>query len=147
MNMLRTIGLIVLGVLVGCSGSPTAMEDVEKQAFDDMRSGVRGIIDDPEREAAVVALVDDMEAQYVEMRETAQRRRAALQELNADYDATREQFAEYLDTHNADLKRTQQEFLAGHRRLINATTAEEWSALEKSNTKSMQRLAESLASI
>lgn len=145
--MIRIIGLITLGMLFACGGSPTSGGDVEKQAFDDMRAEVRRVIDDPEREASVVALVENLEEQYTVLRDTAATRRKALRELNADYDATRGQFAEFLDTHNAQLERSHKAFLESHRALIDATTAEEWSTLAKSNMKSMTELARRFASI
>ena len=147
MKIFHIVGLAALAMLFGCSSSPTSNEDIEKQAFDDMRTEVREVIEDAEREASVVALVDTMEAQFVVLREATVNRRKALAELNADYDATREQFAEHLDRYNADLERSQRAFLESHRALIDETTAEEWSALLKSNTKSMSKLAESLATI
>ncbi len=146
-NVLRSAGLIVVATLAACSGSPTADEDIEKQAFDDLREEVRTVVEDPEREAVVVALVDSMEEQFAVLRDSAATRRQVLQDLNADYDATREQFVEFLGIHNAELRRGQQAFLESHRELVEATTAEEWAALEKTDTKSMKRLADAMAAI
>ena len=66
--MLRSAGLIVVATLAACGGSPTADEGVEKQAFDDLREEVRTVIEDPERESVVVALVDSMEEQFAVLR-------------------------------------------------------------------------------
>ena len=147
MTVKRLIGSLVAILIWGCGGNAEAPPDVEKQAFDDMRAEVRAIIEDPQREDLVVALVDRMQSEYQNLRDTAEARRKALRELNADYDATREQFAEYLDKYNAELVTRHKAFRESHRALIESTTAEEWSALAKSNTKSMGKLAESFSSI
>ena len=137
----------VFALLAACGGSPEATADIERQAFDDMRAEVRAIIEDPQREEAVVTLVDRLQGHYENLRATAEARRKALRALNADYDATREQFTEFLDRYNAELAGNHKAFRDSHRALVDATTAEEWSALAKSNTKSMSRLAQSLSTI
>ena len=147
MYALRCFGLLTIWIIGGCGGSPETVEDLEKQAFDDMRTEVREIIEDPRREEAVVTLVNRMEAEYANLRGKAEARRKALRDLNADYDATREQFVEYLDRYNAELEQSHKAFRVSHRDFVEATTDEEWSALAKSNTKSMGQLAKSLSSI
>jgi hypothetical protein len=147
MDVLRCIAVLIVLLIGGCGGNPQTPEDIEKQAFDDMRAEVREIIENPQREEAVVKLVDRLQEEYSTLRETAETRRKALRALNADYDATREQFVDYLDRYNADLVRSHKAFRDSHRGLVEATTAEEWSALSKSNTKSMGQLAKSLSAI
>ncbi len=46
-------------VFSGCGGKDAvAAIEVEKQAFEDLRTEIRGAIDDPAREAEAIALVD-----------------------------------------------------------------------------------------
>lgn len=112
-----------------------------------MRAEIREIVEDPQRQENVVALVDELQVQYSTLRQTAATRRKAIQTLNADYDATREQFAELLDRHNAEMESSHKAYLKSYRALVEATTAEEWSALAKSSTKAMRQLAQSVSSI
>ena len=147
MKLSGIVSLPTMAFILGCSGSPETAEDIEKQAFDDMRAEVREIIDDPRREESVVALVDRLQEEYSTLRETAATRRKALRTLNADYDATREQFVEFLDKYNAELERSHKAFRDSYRELVEATTADEWSELAKSNTKSMGQLAKSMSAI
>ena len=130
-----------------CSNNPKSPEDIEAQAFDDMRNEVRENIDDPGREADVLAIVDQLQIELKELRETAEQRRQELYELNADYDTTREQFAELLRQYDAELEERHSNFLKTRLEFISATTSDEWSAMVKSNTKAMAALAQSLASI
>jgi TRAP-type mannitol/chloroaromatic compound transport system substrate-binding protein len=149
-QMKRTRYLLVpalVTLFAGCGGSPETAEDIEKRAFDDMRAEVREIIEDPQREETVVGLVDELQRQYSNLRDTTETRRKALQTLNAEYDATREQFVELLDKHNAEMESSHKTYLKSYRAFVEATTAEEWSALAKSNTKSMGQLAQSLSAI
>ena len=143
----RSVTLVAAALSIACSGSPESPEDIEKRAFDDMRAEVRAVIEDPQREEQVVTLVDKMQQEYVELKQTAEARRQALRTLNADYDATREQFDEFLDRYNAELESSHRSYRESHRALVAATKAEEWAALAKSNTKSMGQLAKSLSSI
>ena len=147
MYILKILGLSVVLFIAGCGGSPETVEDIERQAFDDMRAEVREIIEDPAREESVVELVNRLQEEYANLRKSAETRRHALRALNADYDATREQFAEFLDKYNAELESSHRAYRESHRTLVEATTAEEWDALAKSNTKSMGKLAQSLSSI
>lgn len=139
--------LAMLVFLAGCGGSPTADEDIQGQAFEDMRNEIRSVIDDNEREATVLALVDRLETDFAELQNTAERRRSRLRELNADYDATRPQFDAFLADYNEQLERSHADFRESHRALVESTTSEEWSALAKSNTRTMKQLAKSISSI
>ena len=130
-----------------CGGSPSTPEDVEQQAFEDMRAEVREIVEDPTRENSALALVDRLQSDYAQLRRLAQTSRLELRQLNADYDATPEQFADYLADYSAQLEQTHKQFRKTHRSLVEAMLAEEWDALSKSNTKSMATLAKSLVSI
>lgn len=140
-------GLVSLWLVSACGGSPATPQEIERQAFDDMRTEVRGIVEDIEREATLVGLVDQLETDYSNLRSLAEARRLKLRALNADYDTTREEFAKFLDEFNGQLERDHKKFRESRRAFIDATTPEELSAIGKSNTKSMARLANSLMSI
>jgi len=130
-----------------CSGNPTAPGDIEKQAFDEMRAEVQDIVDNSEREATLVGLVDQLEADYAELLTRTKSRRHKLRELNANYDASREEFDALLAEVGGQLEQSRRKFTESHRSLVEATTPDDWSAIEKSNTKSMAKLAQMLMSI
>jgi hypothetical protein len=141
MRSRRKLSVAVLAVAVavigggvssgGCAGKRQgAAPEMEDRAAD-LRAAVRKTVADPERAAAVARAIDDLEAAERDARASRAAERHDLRELNADYDATREQFAVVLQRH-ADAR-------AGHRRRLAAardqmianTTDAEWTALAK----------------
>jgi len=139
--------VVSLWLVSACGGNPAAPEDIEKQAFDDMRAEVQGIVDNSEREATLVGLVDQLEADYAELRTRTESRRHRIRELNANYDASMEEFEALLAEVDGQLGQSRRKFTESHRSFVEATTPDEWSAIGKSNTKSMAKLAHTLMSI
>jgi hypothetical protein len=67
--------------------------------------------------------------------------------LNADYDATREKFQDYVQKFNAQVVSGHDKLFKSHMALIDATTEEEWEALAKADTKMMKKLISSIQAI
>jgi long-subunit acyl-CoA synthetase (AMP-forming) len=148
---IRLFGSTLLAVagcsLIACGGKNIAPEEIEKQAFEDLRVQVRDIVDDATREAEILVLIDQLQGNFDTLRSAMVTRRADLRALNADYDATREQFAELIERHGKEVKFSHAQFMRSRQAFVSATTPDEWSAMGKSNTKSMATLARSLQSI
>ena len=143
----RLTAVIGFLLLAACSGGPSEIEDVEQQAFDDLREEVRLAIDDTEREAAVIDIVNQLQTEFGNLRELAESRRKRLRALNADYDATREAFAELLADFEAEREVSHSRFIELRESLETNATPEEWAMLEKTNTKAMAQLAAAIAAI
>jgi len=144
----KLLPILALFLIAACGGKePIAIEDVEQQAFDDLRAKIESVIPDPERQSIIIGLVDEVHVDYSELREAVVIRRAELRKLNADYDATREQFAAYIEKYDARIKLSREKVSASHQKLIRATTVEEWDALKKADTKTMKKLISSLQAI
>ena len=143
---LRVLSLIFI-LVAGCGGTPPDPVDLEQQAFDDLRGEVRLVVEDGGRETAVLAIVDELQADFVRLRELAEGRRQGLRELNADYDATRAQFEVLLAEFSEQRQASHARFKATREALRESTTPEEWSELEKASTKAMTALATRLGSI
>lgn len=127
-------------MVAGCGGKETvAAEDVEAQAHEDLRNQVIETIEDPRRTEAALAALGMMVDEYVTMRESIAERRKNLRRLNADYDATREQFLEALDRYDEQV-RVQRKVVSGNVRAFRASlTDEEWAELVKFNTRTMKQ--------
>jgi Glu-tRNA(Gln) amidotransferase subunit E-like FAD-binding protein len=137
-----------LALLLGaCSNAPPTVEEVEGQAFNDLREEIRLVIDEPDRQATVLGIVDELMVDFVELRRLAEARRMELHELNANYDATREQFTNLLARFAEQRSRSHQQFVETRRSLRSATTPDEWAELQKTNSKSMATLARLIAEI
>ena len=86
--------LIVATFMAACSSEPVSPEDEQAAAFADLRTAVTGTVADEARQREVLAIVDSLENDGVELRTFLGRRREELRALNAVYEATREDFVE-----------------------------------------------------
>lgn len=140
--------LLFAFLLSACSGKEAvAPETVGKVAFDDFREAIVEVIEDPERQATVLLLVDDYESDYANLMSAVKTQRTELRRLNADYDATREQFQSYYDKYMADIRSARKDATESRAAFVNSTTAEEWDALSKADSKTMKKLVSSIQSL
>ena len=63
-----------------------------------------------------------------------------MRHLNADYDATREQFHEYIETYDAEVRAARKRATESRQAFVGATTPEEWDALTKADSKAMKKM-------
>ena len=134
--------------LVACGGKEAvAPEDVEREAIDDFRQTIEEVIEDPDREAEIMALVDGLYGDFRNLRESVTKRRTELRRLNADYDATREQFGEFIEVIDAEIKAERKSVTQRRIALVEATTEQEWDALKKAETKTMKTMVGVIQSI
>lgn len=129
---------VVLSAVAGCAGQDDVSPgDVEKQAFEDLRSEIREVIDDPARESDALALVDSLVGDLASLREKISARRIRVRQLNADYDTTRNDFEAFFDKVDSDIRSNKRRVLEKHRALTSVTTPDERSTLSKVRTKVM----------
>jgi hypothetical protein len=150
--MLRTpiiiVSLALLSLNVACSsGEPTSRVDEQAAAFADLRSAVRQTVTDDGREKEVLGIIDALEQDVDDLRALLVRRRAELRELNADYDATRENFVEFTSQMEARIQNGRREAIEQHIKLAEAMTDEEWASLSKAQTRAMRSTARSVQGI
>jgi len=132
----------------GCGGKDAvAPVDVEKQAWEDLRSEVRETISDPEREAEAIKLVDVLAEDVNAFREVLTKRHERVRELNSDYDTTRAEFDAFLKQVNTEIQAGQQRVSRTHRAFLATTTPEEWSELSKVRSKAMTAAIKSMQAI
>ena len=126
------LAIAVISVFAACGGKgPVAPEDVQAEAFADLRATVEGVIGDPGRKTEVLALLDQFEADVATLRESMVERRAELRRLNADYDTTREELSTYAATMESRIQDNRRQLLEARGRLVAATTEDEWDAITK----------------
>ena len=135
-------------LLTACGGKePVAPADVQAEASADLRAAVEGAIDDPGRETDALALLEQFESDVATLRESMIERRAELRRLNADYDTTREELSTYAATMESRIQDNRRRILEARGRLVAATTADEWDAITKADTKAMKTIARSMQSL
>jgi predicted nucleic acid-binding Zn-ribbon protein len=120
---------------------------VQAEASADLRAAVEGAIDDPGRETDALALLEQFESDVATLRESMIERRAELRRLNADYDTTREELSTYAATMESRIQDNRRRILEARGRLVAATTADEWDAITKADTKAMKTIARSMQSL
>ena len=135
------LSVILIFVLGGCAGKgDVAPVEVEKQAFEDLRTEIREVIDDPARAAEAIALAKELD----ELRERVADRKKRIRQLNADYDTSRTEFEAFFEKVNVEIRSNRQRAADSHRALRASTTAEEWSQISKARTKAMNSLIRSM---
>ena len=144
----RLAAVLAIAVLAtACAGKDAvAPEDTVREAFGDFRAEVAAVVDDPVRRNTVLMQVARMESEYEALQQAVAGRRAELRALNLDYDATREQFGNTFEKHDAQIRAVRKAVTATHRALAAAVT-DEWAALSKASTKAMKTLVTTLQTI
>lgn len=134
--------------LTACGGSePVSREDQQAAAFTDLRSVVAETVSDDGRQREVLAIIDTLENDISELRALLIRRRAELREINANYDATREEFLDFANQIETQIQDGRRRALEQHVKLAAAMTEEEWDSLSKAQTRAMRSIAQSVQGI
>ncbi len=120
----------------GCaSKDDVSPADVEKQAFEDLRTEIRAVIDDPAREGEAIALVNELSEDLDALREKIAQRRQRVRELNADYDTTRADFEAFFDRVDGQIQSNKRQVSEKRRALFAILTPDERLAISKTHTK------------
>jgi len=146
-NTFLMLSIIVFG-FTGCGGKEVVLPvDVEKQAFEDLRSEIREAIEDPAREAEAIALVDELAEDLYALRDKISARQQRFRQLHANYDTPRAEFDAFFKQINTEIQSNQKRVTENHRALLATTTPEEWLAISKARTQAMVAAIESLQAI
>lgn len=135
---------LIIMSLAGCAKDKTSDADKEKQAFDDLRAEVRLVVSDADRQSQAIKLVDELQVDLSEFRDDLNQRRARFQELNANYDTTREELEAFLSSVDAHLVANRSKVADSHLALFSALTPEERAELNKVHTKAMKSFSKLL---
>jgi hypothetical protein len=139
--------IVVASLVVACAKDDVVPVDVEKQAFEDLRTEIREAIDDPAREAETIRLVGVLEQDLAALRTSIGARKIRAQELNANYDISRAEFEAFLAIIEAEVRDNRQRVSTTHQALLSNVTPEERSALAKTHTKAMNTAIQTIQSI
>ena len=135
-------------LLSACGNSePVSREDQQAAAFADLRLAISETVTDDGRRADVLAVIDSLEKDVDELRNLLVRRRTELRKLNANYDATREDFLEFAQQMETRIQNGRRQALEKHLRLAASMTPEEWASIEKAQTRAMRSIAGSVQGI
>ncbi|TDJ43864.1 MAG: hypothetical protein E2O51_07445 [Gammaproteobacteria bacterium] len=148
MRHMLVISSLLAMLFVGCAGQGGVnLADVEKQAFDDLRSEIRIAINDAERETKAITLVDELSEELESLRSLKTISREQGRRLNANYDTTRAEFDVFISASNVEIRLTQQRILEKRVAFIAITTLEEWNQIFNARTNAISAAIESIQSI
>jgi hypothetical protein len=139
-DAVRAISFLALALLLACSHEPKPSTLVTADgALDELRAAVVREVKDPQRSRAAVALVDEMEKIVGAAHAGIQDHNAKLKALNANYDATDEDFRAAFRDFNAARNRREDQTLDLNRRAKALLTAGEWNELAKLREEAIRR--------
>jgi hypothetical protein len=139
--------IAVVSLVVACAKNDIAPVDVEKQAFEDLRTNIREAITDPARETEAIRLVGVLEDDLAALRTSIAARKARARELNANYDTSRAEFETFLAKMEIDVRDNRQRISKTHKAFLANVTPEERSAIAKTHTKAMNKAVQTIQSI
>ena len=139
--------IAIASLLVACAKDEVAPVDVEKQAFEDLRTNIREAITDPARETETIRLVGVLEDDLAALRTNIAARKIKVRELNANYDTPRGEFEALLAKIEAEVRDSRQRVSKTHQALLANVTLEERSAIAKTHTKAMNTAIQTIQSI
>ncbi len=139
--------IVIASLVVACAKDDVAPVDVEKQAFEDLRTDITEAIADPAREAEAIRLVGVLEQDLADLRTSITARKARARELNANYDTPRAEFEAFLAGIEAEVRDHKRRVSETHRALLANVTPEERSAIAKTHTKAMNTAIQTIQSI
>jgi chromosome segregation ATPase len=131
----------------GCAGKDKpSPADLQVHAFEDLKSEIRDVVSDAERVEQAIAITEELETSFDRLRTHLAERGARIQELNADYDAPKEDYINLYKRIQKDIERNQSKISKLHRELVEVTTAEEWISLKKLRNATMEAAVTSIQS-
>ncbi len=133
---------IAAAIVLGCaSGSepidPAAVQARIADSKAEFRALAASTIEDSGRAIAFAALLDERDALIARQSDTVKRYSESMKKLNADYDATREDFDRLTLKYNSDRRIAQSQFVNIMERMKSATTEKEWKKLVKFELKEL----------
>ncbi len=139
---------VIVSAIAGCaSKDDVSPADVEKQAFEDLRTEIREVIEDPARASEAIALVNALSEDLNALREKISERVHRVRELNADYDTTRADFEAFFDQVDKEIQSNKRQVSERQRALFAITTSDERSAISKAHTKAMDAAIRNIQTI
>ncbi len=132
---LTALVAMMLFSLGGCGGKKTESSyGPAAEWVDDMREQIQKDIDDPEKVAALLVVVDNIEITLVDLDENVKTYYKTLTELDKNYNTTREEFQAAIDTFNAMRKEIFEKLLEQMAEMKRIAGEEDWKKIADIDT-------------
>ena len=131
----------VFGALAACASKPKpTLEQRAEAEIQAYKVQIQKTVTDPARADRLVTAVDEWEQILRQAASMAQEYRAKVQALDADYGATRAEYAALFRQHDAQRAALIQQSLALRKKITSLTTDSEWQQLKQARLTSLQEL-------
>lgn len=139
---IRTTPLLSLAaacaLLAACGGDKNMTPaDEMGAAFDDFSAEIREVVTDEARADQVVAIIEQLEVDLRLMQNRINARQGDFRKLNANYDATMEDFQRFSDRVERETRENRDKAATSYRELYRLLTPEERDALVKTRSKAV----------
>jgi uncharacterized lipoprotein YajG len=137
---MRTLRVLFSLLLVAaCSHEPKEALKPAEGVLDELRAAVTREVKDPNRAKQAAALVDEMEQLTIRANADYRDHEAKLRALNANYDATPDEFRALFGDFNARRDKRQAQALELNRRGKALLTLQEWQELAKLREEALRK--------
>jgi len=126
-------------LVAACSHEPKDALKPAEGVLDELRAAVAREVKDPDRAKQALALVDEMEQLTITANGDYKDHEARLRALNANYDATPEEFRALFRDFNARRDKREAQTLDIHRRVKALLTPQEWQELAKLREEALRK--------
>ena len=124
--------LVTATILGGCSSAPKdSPVEIQSQSFDALRDTAKDVISDPDRANEVTELITQLEGVVLQTQNDRSLHRAKIKALNANYDATEEEFTALLATISDEQDASREAAVDIRRKLALVVPADDWPDLVK----------------
>ena len=140
LSFVMTLSFALL-LVSGCAPTKDSPEDVQKEAFQDVRTEIIAAISNDQRATKLVDLLTELEQSFLAAKSNIAERRARVRKLNANYDATRADFAREWDRVLMEMEANRDGATDAYRRVVDQMTAEEWSKVNATESPALSQWA------
>lgn len=135
------VSVCLFGVLFGCAHQAVDETELNHQMFNEVQAQFSQVEDSGRRDQ-LLDLLGSMQSSFAEMNRAHDLYAKKIRTLNADYDATREDFQSLFAKFNSDRKKIQQQLLTAHFKIKSLTTKKEWKAFAEVEGKAVSQFLE-----
>ena len=129
----------------GCASKSPA--ELQSEAFDHLRANVQSVVADPDRARQAIALVGQLEDNFDNIVVNRATRFEGVRVLNADYDASRDDFISLFEAIEGEIEAHQQQVSDLYGQLAAITTDDEWAELGQSRDRAMDAAIKSIQAL
>jgi hypothetical protein len=123
-------------VVVGCisTGEKASPQDDQAKAFNELKAQLTLVVEDKVRAGVALKFIDELEVDVKQLLGAISKRKQGFEDLNANYNTTREEFSVFFNAINNNIQLRSKEITTKYRRMQKLLTSAEQKQLNKYNS-------------